>query len=255
MNENPYAPPAEIAENAREEEKFENGLRWLAWGTVWLLGGCVSMVIILLYMMLEIYGFSVFWALPRHRLPSPAEIRLVEFIWKLLAAAGGTTLVTFLLGLFCCGFCPNRLVKWGAFHLAGSVGMLVAAVVVPFFIVLEYHYLDSDTEIMLASLFVAGVGASVLMWLFFWLRLANALESVTGERLAWSVMIIFCVLVMGMVVSFYAADLWWEFWWGIRRGMQMLGVFAGMVCVGVYAALLNTLRRRIRRALTGVCSF
>ena len=225
MNENPYASPAEVAEISREEEKFEIGLRRLTWGVTLILWGSVLMVLVFLIAVSERYGVlpPPFWVMYELQ-------RLFEALF--IAAAVGIP-VTLLVGMVCCCFCPNRLMKRGWLHVLGSAAVLIGSMMIPTFLPFSYE---------LANLLLAGLTTGILLWLFFPLRLAAALESTAGKRLAWCVIIVFSLLMAGWVayINLYSwYDIWMEMWWE----------FMAVGCVGIHAALLVTLRRRIRRIL------
>jgi len=218
MNENPYAPPEEVAERPREEEKYIHGLRRLAWGVAWILWG--SILVIGLF----------FIGISRQYDVLPPSFYYIIYEWYAVLIV---IPIMMLIGVFFCCFCPRRLVKWGKIHVIVSVGMLIGSMMIPNLCDFSYTW---------ANILLAGLTTSVLLWLFFLLRLAAALQSTAGKWLAWCGMIIYGILMAGTIayVNLYA---WHEFWW------EMWAAVMSLLCVVVYPLMLNTLRRRIRRVI------
>lgn len=246
MNENPYAPPAEIVETANEEEIFKNKSRRMMWGVFWIFMSTFLAMSLFLFVGMASSGM----------LPRPPYPFLFFFQMLILAVAGGIPL-TQLIGLVFCCFCPDRMVKGGWVHVIGSVTMFFASIGLPIWLSWEFRY-TSSLEMVVVNLFFVGSAISILVWQFFLLRLAHGLDSMIGKRLAWALMGVFGLLAAGMIayinIDFVIRDYGyqhtlWHFWSGIQQTLQILGYFTALGCLILYAVLLETLRRRIRREM------
>lgn len=247
MNENPYASPGEVVEIA-DDIIYEKGLRRLAWGIFWILVSSIMMagvfVIVKYFTELDTRSFL---------LSRGAVLNTLHPLLIITAFIGIP--ITQLIGLVCCGFCPNRLVKRGWLYVIGSVALLVASICIPTqFIVLYLVFSVSPSSFTMENLCVVVVTASILVWQVFLLRLAYALESAAGKRLAWSLIVIFCLLAVGVIawmniLYIHRDPPLSDFWWRVIGFLQDLGPFVTFICVIVYALLLNMLRRRMKQVM------
>ena len=238
MNENLYASPAEPTEKLGEEEKTIRNQRRLAWGIGWILWSCILMMLLDSILLLMISGAS-----------PPCKSTLESLLNCLFFAALLGIPATQFVGLIQCCFCPSRLVKLAWLHVIGSVGVLLAPIAMSLMI-RRGIFLPLNLQWL-------GIAAGTVAWQFFLLRLARGLGSTAGVRLTWGVMAAWCMLMAGVIV-YVNVDTYfeirnpygdpWKTYLGIDRDrVLMLGAIAAMACGGIYAWLLETLRRRINR--------
>ena len=246
MNENPYASPAELPKEPSEEEKYARGLRRLQRGVGWISWSCVPMATLPAIRMLEITGVLKY---------SGSEV--VFGIWCLCVAAILCFPVMQLTGLILCCFCPAGLVKRGRRYVLGSLGLLGAAVLVPVLI----GFIDimiftlGDPSHLLTNILMIGWTASTVVWLIFLLRLARGLQSTAGIWLARSVIVLLGMLAAGVIAHtnielyyyfrYTYESPWKDYWQANKPPLEILLIGMTIVYCGVYAGLLNTLRRRI----------
>ena len=239
MNENPYASPTKITEETGEMEKYRRSLWRLSWGVFWHFISSVSLTISLLFVLSKISGLHFLPAL----FNSPTW-PVFEFFAMLIIV----TLTGFPGIIYCC-FCPDQLVKRGGLYVAGSVGILVAAVYVPIHAILTLDYLGPVMSFVLLNFFMVGTALSILTWLFFLLRLARAIAR--GKRSAWVAISVYCVIAAWIVVYInidlliVGSEYSGPWWWHLQDVMQTLATLVAIGFGCVYAVLLWTLWRRI----------